>query len=367
MLNTTDQQIDNQRDPIQAFWDWFAENSDEFFQIIQSHDQVEERLITKLGAQLNALHPSLYFLVGLEDDGKAHLYITPEGVVQHVAYAEKMVAAAPELPNWTFKALKPGTKKLEFEIRTEGLTFGKNNLQFYPIVNPNFPDKIDLMFVYDSFHPESYQEILNGTFLFLDSFLGEEVMINTVDHIEVRGPGADIEELIPLEKLPDYLNWREKEFVEKYQEITYDPTDDSYTGFEGTTQEDMPIISTINTTVLNWDHKASHPWILVIMNEYIPANESGFPDADNFDLMVSVEEKIEERLMQRPGFIFLGTETVNGIREAFFACRDFRYASEVMDEFIEAYADKLNMRMEFFKDRYWQSFEKYRQANHLED
>ncbi|VTQ02634.1 hypothetical protein [Sphingobacterium daejeonense] len=50
------------------------------------------------------------------------------------------------------------------------------------------PDKIDLKFVYDHYHEESHDDILNGIFIFLDNFLGEETMIQCIDKIDVIGP-----------------------------------------------------------------------------------------------------------------------------------------------------------------------------------
>ncbi len=346
-------------EPYKQFWDWFKSHSQEFYEVIKSGQNVEENFINLFAEELTKVDPHIFFLVGLEEDQKAELIFTPDGRVQHVLWAEKITDSAPEIPNWKFRALKPASSNKDFAIRMHDMVFSKDNISFYPVVHENYPDKIDLMFVYESYHEESHQNILSGIFIFLDNFLGEETMINTIDKIDVRGPSPDIAELIPIDKLQDYLTWREKEFVEKYQDVRHDSSNDEYTGFEGTIEGDIPILSTFNTSILDWEFKASHPWILVVMTNYEPANEAGFPDNKTYEEIAELEDDIEKLIPDTEGYIYLGSETVDGIRETFVACREFRKPTEIMQKLQEKYKDTLDFTFEFYKDKYWQSFERY--------
>ncbi|MGX1754101.1 DUF695 domain-containing protein [Sphingobacterium sp. NPDC055346] len=344
----------------QEFWHWFEARAKEFYQVIKSGKDVEEKFINIFAPELDRVEPKVFFLVGMDKDKKAELVFTPDGIIKNVLWAEKIVEAAPDIENWKFTALKPESNNEDFAIRMHNLHFDKENIKFYPILHDNYPDKIDLMFVYDPYHEESREEILNGIFIFLDNYLGEETMIQCIDKIDVRGPQNLQEELIPLNKLVDYINWREKEFVEKYQDVRHDSSDDRFSGFEGTVEGGKTILSTINTSVLDWDHKASHPWILVIMNAYDSETDAGFPSPETYEDISRFEEDLEEELPSRDGYIFLGSETVDGLRETFIACREFRKATEVMERLLIKYHDQLNLSFDFFKDKYWQSFERYK-------
>ncbi len=42
------------------------------------------------------------------------------------------------------------------------------------------------------------------------------------------------------------LNWRHKEFIEKYEGTRYDTDDDNYSSLEGTLNNEMPARAVIN-------------------------------------------------------------------------------------------------------------------------
>lgn len=352
--------LDQNNKTYAEFWKWFSDHAQEFYEVIKSGQNVEENFINIFAPELDKIESQVFFLVGMEEDKKAELIFTPDGRIQNVFWAEKLVAEAPEIDNWKFRALKPASQNIDFAIKMHDLTFDRENIQFYPILHENYPDKIDLMFVYNAYHEEAHDDILNGIFIFLDNFLGEETMIQSIDKINVKGPQSVTEELIPLEKLKDYIIWREKEFVEKYQDVRHDPSNDEFTGFEGTVEGNKPILSTFNTSILNWEYKASHPWILVIMIHYTPEGEAGFPDAETYKVITAFEDDLELTLPSLSGYIFLGSETVDGLRETFIACREFRLATEAIHNLQVKYKDTLDMNYEFYKDKYWQSFERYK-------
>lgn len=343
----------------QTFWNWFENHAQEFYEIIKSGNQVEERFINVFAPELTKVEPEVFFLVGIEEDQKAELIFTPDGRIQNVLWAEKLANSAPEIPNWKFRALKPASNNINFAIRMHDLNFDRDNIKFYPVIHEAYPDKIDLKFVYDHYHEESHDDILNGIFIFLDNFLGEETMIQCIDKIDVIGPQNVHEELIPLDKLKDYLIWREKEFVEKYQDVRHDPSNDNFAAFEGTVEGNKTILSTFNTSILDWEFKASHPWILVMMIHYQPENDNGFPSSETYNSIAKLEDDIEEQLPAEKGYIFLGSETIDGLRETFIACREFREATQIIDQLQTKHSQELIMNFEFYKDKYWQSFERY--------
>jgi hypothetical protein len=66
---------------------------------------MSEDFFTRLSPKLDETTGGLFFLAGMIDDNTAEL-ITVDGNVKKIAFAEEPVAAAPEIPGWSFTALK---------------------------------------------------------------------------------------------------------------------------------------------------------------------------------------------------------------------------------------------------------------------
>ncbi|TEB41276.1 DUF695 domain-containing protein, partial [Flavobacterium circumlabens] len=142
------------------------------------------------------------------------LVLTPDGVIKNIYIIEELVNAAPRIEGWKFTALKPPVDIKNVVIEFENFKLNADNLKFYPTINKDYPDEIDLTIVYDHFTEDKKQLITNGVYIFLDNYLGELQSVTLIDNMKMSGNDGISEELIPIEKLKDYLIWREKEFVE---------------------------------------------------------------------------------------------------------------------------------------------------------
>ncbi len=346
--------------PYSEFWNWFKLHSKEFHQIIKSGHEVEKRFVEDFALRLDQLDLQINFLVGLDADGDAELIFTPDGILKYVIHAEDLASSAPAISNWKFKALKRAMKINGFGVKSGDFYFNSENIQFYPNNQDQYPDEINLVFVYDQYHVEAHQELLNGVYIFLDNFLGEELIMEKIDHIELRGPGKDIDELISVEKLKDYIIWREKEFLEKYQQVNYNSLEDELTLFEGTVDQGIPMLSVINCKALEWEYKASHPWMLVIIQNYQPKDELGLPDDSSLNLFENIQSDMETLLPESAGYIQIGTETLDGRRELFIACREYRQATRMAKLIQQKYQQRMEIDFDIFKDKYWKTFNNYR-------
>ena len=63
-------------------------------------------------------------------------------------------------------------------------------------------------------------------------------------------------------------NWVRGVFVEKYNGFRHNTENDSYSGLDATLKNGLPLVAVINTDLLNWDSKASHPWIAIMEIKY---------------------------------------------------------------------------------------------------
>ncbi|WP_413512588.1 DUF695 domain-containing protein [Myroides odoratus] len=341
------------------FWKWFQDNEQTFFKVVKEREAIEEQFFDRLAPKLQELKEGIYFLSGMMDDQVAELIFTPDGIVKNIAFVEDLVQTAPQLPNWKFTALKPAVDINRFNIRMNNYEFSKEKINFYPIENSTYPDEIDLVLVYDDFVESDKAIIANGIYIFLDNFLGELNAITSIDNLKVIGPEQVEAEVISILKLKDYLVWREKECIEKHEETRYNTINDSYVGLEATLENGMPLIALINRSILDWDNKASHPWIVRVEIAY-KANKKGFPDEVTYQLLNQFEDELIAILPDAEGYLNLGRETVDGNRDLFFACKDFRDPARVVEQMKKRYQDDFKIDYTIYKDKYWKSFERYK-------
>ncbi|MDB5199938.1 MAG: hypothetical protein JWO92_1901 [Chitinophagaceae bacterium] len=240
-----------------------------------------------------------------------------------------------------------------------GYKFTEENLNFYSKELPGCPDEIDIIILYDDFNEAEKGVIINGVYIFLDNYLGELNFATAIDNLTVIGKGEAEKELIPIVKLKDFLIWREKEFVEKYEGIRYDTENDEHSLLEAELESGNTLIAVINRELLDWDSKASHPWILNVEIKYDGTNNNGLPENETYKLLDEVEDKIMDELTDVDGYINIGRQTANNLRDIYFACKEFRKPSKVLHNIQEKYLDKTDLSYEIYKDKYWRSFERF--------
>lgn len=119
------------------------------------------------------------------------------------------------------------------------------------------------------------------------------------------------------------------------------------------------MIAVINTDLLNWDSKASHPWILHIKIQYNGEENSGMPDEKEYQTLDDIEDRIMQELKDSEGYLNVGRETADGVRDIYFACRDFRKPSKLLYQIQKEYANSLPLTYYIYKDKYWQSFDRF--------
>lgn len=343
------------------FWSWFTKNESAFHRAVDDHKNIEEDFFAHLGPKLNQLRKDcFYFLTGMSDKTTAELVLTAEGNIKNIAFLEALVATAPNLPNWKFTLLKPSLDIEDTNIQMEGYTFNNDTLSFYANEHPEIPDEIDITVVHKDFEEKDSGIVSNGTYIFLDNFLGELEFATTIDRLNVIGPDEATGELVPIEKLKAFLKWREKEFIEKYDGTRYDTENDSYSSLEAKTQEGAPVLATINRTLLDWDRKASHPWVCILNIQYDGSENNGLPNGEVYQLLNEIEDELtDNELRDQDGYLNIGRQTVQGTREVFFACNDFRKPSLVLDKLSGDHDPRVAISFDIYKDKYWQTFNQF--------
>jgi hypothetical protein len=203
--------------------------------------------------------------------------------------------------------------------------------------------------------------LINGTYIFLDNYLGELDFVNNIDNLQVIAKSEAKKELVPIAKLKDFLTWRQKEFVEKYDGVRYDTENDEYSIMEAKLESGNMLLAVINTNLLEWDRQASHSWLAVMTLKYDGSKNNGMPNNADYELLGTIEDEIMLSLKDKDGNLNIGRQTANNERDIYFACNDFRKVSKTFNETQKKYGDKFEIEYDIYKDKYWQTFERFKQ------
>jgi len=358
-----DKLFGKKEDKIQTnedFWNWFIANEQTFFKVVKTSKNIEKDFFNQLSTKLEKLQDGYFFLTGMFDDNTAELVLTPDGVLKNIVFVEELVNSAPTIPNWKFTALKSTLDIKNVAIRMADYIFDSESLSFYAIENKNYPDEVNLVVAHNDYKENDKSIITNGTYIFLDNYLGELNSITTIDNLTVIPRNQAKDELIPIAKLKDYLIWREKEFLEKYNGVRYNTENDSYSSLEATLSNGLPLVAIINTTLLDWDSKASHPWVLKVEIKYDGSKNNGMPNDETYKQLNIFEDEVMHELKDFEGYLNIGRQTADSERIIYFACKDFRKPSKVLESLTKKYSGKLDLIYDIYKDKYWQSFERFR-------
>jgi hypothetical protein len=351
-------------EPIRSysdFWIWFQKNEKGFYNVVKNYKNIESGFFAKLSSKLGEIKDGYFYLAGMFDDNTVELVLTADGSIKNIVFVEELVASAPNIDGWKFTALKQALEIEDVFIEMAGLKFNSENLYFYSNDLPNYPEEIDISVIHSAMNEDNRREIINGTYIFLDNYLGELNFVNHIDNLQIISRSEAQKELVPIAKLKDFLMWRQKEFIEKYQGIRYDTENDEYSILEAELESGNMLIAVVNANLLNWDRQASHPWLAIMKIKYDGRKNNGMPNNVDFENMGSIEDEIRLSLKDKDGYLNVGRQTAKNEREIYFACKDFRKPSKVFNEIQKKFGGEYEIEFDIYKDKYWQTFQKFKQ------
>lgn len=355
------QQIQNNQNRYAEFWQWFQQHQQHFHRVVDemNQDTIQKDFFDQLSPELEKVHAGIFFLTGMFDQENAELILTPDGVISNIIFVEELVAAAPEIAGWKFTALKPASDIHQTSIAMHGHEFSQETLSFYLRDHDGYPDEIDLVVVHDQYNEEQKAEFLQAVYIFLDNYLGEYDSITKLDQVSVRCRQDAEKELMPMESLKNILILKTSEISRLDKVIRTNTDEDEYISLQGETNEGLPLIAVLNSTLLDWDQKASHPWMMIIEITYDGQNSSGMPPSKQYEQLEHIEQALLAELKDVNGYLNIGRETGNHLRTMYFAAKDFRKPSKVIDQIIEKYSNDFEIEVSIFKDKYWRCLNKF--------
>lgn len=341
------------------FWKWFAKHHKAFRKIVMEGEEIEEAFFSKIGPKLDSIKSGYWFMCGRYDESTVELIITADSFVKNIVFAEELIAEAPQLPGWRFTALKPEHDAENCRISMDNLSFNQDVLSFYPVEDPQCPDEINIVIVHKDYTDENVDDIIRGSYIFLEHYLGELNSVISIDSLDFKSPATATAELIDIERLKSYLVWREKEFVEKYEGVYHDDYEDGISVLEAELEDGSMAIATINTKLLDWEGKVAYPWMLRVTIAYDP--KGSMPDPETSIHLNEFEDRLIEKLKHTDGCLWLGHETSRGERDIYFACKEFRKVSKILWQEEQEFQYNYEFTFDIFKDKYWRTLQHFAQ------
>jgi hypothetical protein len=339
------------------FWQWFQKNQQTFFKVVKNQKNIERDFFQKLASKLESITDGFFFLTGMQNEDTAELIFTADGNIKNIIFAEELVKAAPEIQSWKFTALKPPLEAENIHIEMGGHSFNKDNMFFFSNNNDQYPDEISITIIHEDYTEENKKQISTGIFIFLDNYLGELDFAENIDRVVISPKEETKKDLIPISKLKEFLTWREKEFIEKYDDVYYDAGKVKQTVLEAESESGNKLIAILNTQILDWDNKASHPWLAVMTTKFDGGENRGLPGDAVYDQLDSIEEATGKQLSDHEGYIYIGRQIGDNEQNMYFACKDFRKPSQVFFDTQQRFANKLEIEYDIYKDKYWKSLD----------
>jgi len=201
--------------------------------------------------------------------------------------------------------------------------------------------------------------------IYLENGLGEVNTATKIDHYETGPlPAEEGVEVIPLSKLADYLNWREKEFVEKY-EVLPDERPDMFHILEAEDNDGKTILVTVNMDCKYWDMKPAFSWLLQV-NINFTGDANGFPLEEQLKELQVLEEEMLQ-LLPEDKTIFAGNKTYDNCRNIYFYVHEYKITSELLNRYVETKETPFEILFFIRRDKYWQTMEQYFNLNIIEE
>jgi hypothetical protein len=341
-----------------SFWQWFSKNQDHFDQLNETNAEEAPARLNEIVEELKKYDPWFKALLGKYDDTSSELVITADGDIALFVKVEQFIEQAPALTGWRFTAHKPPLGFDEISIEMHGKTFSVDTVNFYPLIDPVYPDRVSIVFTHNEYDESKAEDFQTAASIYIQNALGELNTATEIDHYDIRSEPGDKSIMIPVAKLNDYLTWRAKEFVEKYDHASIKLPEELFYTIEGQDASGNIMMAIAVASYEHWDYKPVYCWWIRIEMEYAEA-ENGLPAPGTLQLLQDTEEKAVQLLTRQAGIIYTASKTFRGCRTIYFYAKNYRDSSLLLYDFCEKAGGELELGFFIEKDKYWQNMEEF--------
>jgi hypothetical protein len=188
-------------DRINNFWRWFIVNQSRFLAI----DTPSNPLVRLIGAKLREINKDLHFEV-CADRRPCEFIISASGKQALFKLVRLVIDQAPHIDDWKFIALKPPSG-FKFTTSYKGVNINPKETWFLPLKKKGDSKFLGFRIAVSPEIDPKAPETRVAVFIVLDTGLGEQVVAEVVNYIEIENVPKDPEKLGygRLEKLPQYI------------------------------------------------------------------------------------------------------------------------------------------------------------------
>jgi hypothetical protein len=199
---------------IEDFWSWFKVNNDKYLFLNQiDSEEVKENLLDEFNIQLHNYCENLFFEIGGHPDNQIQeLIITAEGNKEYFEKVENLIDFAPKIKDWQIVAFKPPMEK-GFIINIEAKEFDPSKIIYIPLNNKDNPSAIGIHVCYPDYSDKERNVFATGTYLILDTLLGEKSSTLDIDYMDIIKTPENIVDydFRHLEDIKEYINEKKNE------------------------------------------------------------------------------------------------------------------------------------------------------------
>ena len=177
----------------QKIWDWFLENQEKYKSFPSLEPEKQESLEEEFLKVIHSFDDGLFFEIDEEESGLS-LTITAEGDADLFPKVDELVGIAPEIEGWEIHNLRQPLGP-EVISEYEDLLFDPDETIFIPLANEADPFAVGIEVCYDNYEKGKHEDLLIGTFMMLDTVIGEKSTALDVDYVAVRKTPKDIDKL----------------------------------------------------------------------------------------------------------------------------------------------------------------------------
>jgi hypothetical protein len=186
----------------EEFWSHIASNHELLAAISSADDKPYGDALTCL----QRVHSNLYLVTGRKPAGR-ELIITAEGNTSLFSLVDEIVAAAPRIPGWTIRALKPRCGIPEF-ARWNQVRIPIAEVFFEPLDLTG--GGLGIRLLISDYVESTAADAKLALIQAMEFALGERAFAAEIQYIELARKDPSTESYIPLVQLEEYISWRNK-------------------------------------------------------------------------------------------------------------------------------------------------------------
>lgn len=341
----------------EQFWIWFVAKQDGFYKRIKKSDDETPIVLDEILEEVQKFHSGIYGLIGFYEPNVLEFVFTSDGEIKNFVFIDELVAKAPKLSNWKFTRLKPKITHFDPAIHTNDLVFSKEKLSFYTVDDPEYPDEIDIVLLHEDYvKEEDHRAVMNGCLLYLDNCLGELDFATKIDYIDLKRKEEMPKgtETIPIEKLSDYVLWREKEFLQRYESTDTPLPENEKSNLLEAEVDGYPLFAVVSTCWREWPYKPFYCWAVKLVIHY-KGQENGLPSKEQLELIQEYESRFIDSLSFLP-ICHVGRTTHQHESTVYLYTNEYNQVSRSISQFLaDTASESFEVTYHIYRDKYWRN------------